>query len=1309
MLIRSLLISLPLLLIACSSESDPDPSPDAAPTGDSTDGNDATTDTADGDDTTGDDGDDAVATGGDDAPDADGPTGLVTGRTILSGKAVKVAAFDGLVVGAPLGASTIGEDGTFEVEITPTSMDGRIVVTVGDDLLRTTIVLEDGSGDAAVTLLTTLWVDLAGVYRIDGQSPDGALLIARQNLNEHFERPDTIDTVGALPDVEPPGLYAALFADGLAHIADEGGADPAALFAVLRDDLGDGVFDGLAAGEAIQTPAGFVPTVETTRYDLAAAMYAVADDPDAIGELLWNVSTDDGALYPDEPPPTGFEPNAATVAFVAPTPEDGSWHNAPFDVVIEVENATVSSINVDGVDIPGTSATLDPETLGEGSHTIAGRAVSALGTLVEVVRTIQVDLTGPEITFTAPPAGELLLVSAFDVSGTVVDTGVGPDELRLYVDETLFWSTALPDGPEWTVPYAASEPVTITAVAHDLLGNQSEAELDVLVDAEGPEITLDAPLDGLLTANASVTFSGLALDAVHTATLVTVTGGEGEWVTQVDEAGAWALDASLFEGTHDYAVVATDSVGHEGPAVTVTLTLDTVPPSLDVLAPTGWYAPGPITASGTATDPAGVASVIAGGVEAQLEGEAWTAALGDYLDGGDYIVEVTATDALGNTSAPVVQPFSIDAMPPVIHLSPVGASAVGVLDGEPVIFMKDPVSDWTCEPKDAEQPGTETVCFNGVCADDKVTITVDATEPTMVECTGTDGVGNEDIGSLKVAWDDNPPAITIVTPTADLHTDQTTLTVSGTVADEVEVEKLWVKPPGTAKFEVDIVDGAWSAEVDGLEAGDNTITVSAIDELENLGSTTVDVYVDHFGPTIEFLNTTTIDEATMTITWDGTDPPVLTGGSTLPLGPACDGACVVRKLLHRFDYFAEEDENVPTPIVSMTDDTTPASEILLHTRYFGSDGEPMAVVFQTTYDGTWDDPVDGKALAPMTWGALGIGKGNEWKFKGTLPETLVVTAYDEFGNESSIEMTFQVQLLAPPLFFTEATEYAPDGTDIANFTLDGGNLDDLFNEGDGVNLQGGARLGRYRVDNPWPVNLDVEAVGGGLRMTGFATRPYLADNDQVGCQQTQGCTASTCVHEWPDGPSAADGCTAQTNFSTTGVVSEDVGALMPTPVSSSGAAIALVDQTFWPIGQESFVWLDLRAGVHQQLCALGGPHDIDYTSPATAFPPLPPLEKTATVFTWNDDGVCAPGSLDGGHSRCAFEGPCGAVDTGVTYQRPPLLTSLTVQSDAGPLLDVTVRHNAPGPEHVQKVNAAVSYTTTSGVVSGLPTAPYLPY
>lgn len=213
----------------------------------------------------------------------------------------------------------------------------------------------------------------------------------------------------------------------------------------------------------------------------------------------------------------------------------------------------------------------------------------------------------PVITISSPSASALLINNKPQIAFTVTDndSGVNVSTIKLKIDGgtdiTDISKTAISGG--YTCTYTptlalsdGSHTVTVNATDND--GNAAAAKsVTFKIDTVPPTLSVTAPVDNLITNNASVTVSGVTNDVTSSPVTLTIkhNNGTAQNVT-VGQDGAFSKALTLVEGTNTILVTATDGAGKVS-TVTRTVILDTAAPVITGVTLT----PNPVDAGKTFT------------------------------------------------------------------------------------------------------------------------------------------------------------------------------------------------------------------------------------------------------------------------------------------------------------------------------------------------------------------------------------------------------------------------------------------------------------------------------------------------------------------------------------------------------------------------------------------------------------------------------------------------------------------------------------------------------------------------------------
>ena len=198
--------------------------------------------------------------------------------------------------------------------------------------------------------------------------------------------------------------------------------------------------------------------------------------------------------------------------------------------------------------------------------------------------------TAPIITITSPTAGAYLINNKPVIKWTVTDndSGVDPATIGITVDNgskvtgDSITKKAITGGYECT--YAANTALadgshTIKVDATDFDGNAATAKsVTFKIDTVPPTLSINAPVDNLITNKTALTVSGKTNDVTSSPVKVTIklnTGNAEEVAVEAD--GTFSKVLTLAVGTNTITVVARDSAG-KTTTVTRTVVVDTTAP-----------------------------------------------------------------------------------------------------------------------------------------------------------------------------------------------------------------------------------------------------------------------------------------------------------------------------------------------------------------------------------------------------------------------------------------------------------------------------------------------------------------------------------------------------------------------------------------------------------------------------------------------------------------------------------------------------------------------------------------------------------
>jgi hypothetical protein len=295
----------------------------------------------------------------------------------------------------------------------------------------------------------------------------------------------------------------------------------------------------------------------------------------------------------------------------------------------------------------------------EGINSIHIVVIDVAGNMNETTFFLELDITPPFLRIDTPREGRVLPSTLVQVVGvTEAGTSVMVDGLApLRLDETFSTVLVLGDGNH-----------VITVVATDPVGNWAVSSVSVRVDTLVPTLTIEAPMEGMLTCLPGVLVTGAVGDAGEVRVSVC-----GHTVKVID--GRWSMPVVLGEGVNSIEVEAVDEAGN-GIVRTVRVTLDSTPPVVTAelemgalrIAPGG---PTPVTGCATATlrlnfSEGGRLSIT--GVEAMYVSAGNTSFVLQLVHGMNWIV-VRTSDDLGNIGPTFTFNVTRDDIPPSLGIS----------------------------------------------------------------------------------------------------------------------------------------------------------------------------------------------------------------------------------------------------------------------------------------------------------------------------------------------------------------------------------------------------------------------------------------------------------------------------------------------------------------------------------------------------------------------------------------------------------------------------------------------------------------
>lgn len=332
----------------------------------------------------------------------------------------------------------------------------------------------------------------------------------------------------------------------------------------------------------------------------------------------------------------------------------------------------------------------------DGPHTLAAKATDTAGnSTTSTAITVNVsnpDVTPPSVSITAPSAGSTLVGTVSLTASANDNRGVA--SVQFQIDNTNLGApvTSAPYSIPWDTTTVMTGSHTITAIATDTSGNTASTSITVTVnqDFDGipPTVGITTPANGATVAG-TITVSATATDNVTVASVQFILDNVNYGSSLIVAPYSFSWDTStVANGNHTWKAVAQDAWGNAttSSSVTVTVNNDTIPPSVNITAPTaGSTLVGTVTLTANASDNRGVA-----GVQFQIDGSNVGAPLtsAPYSEpwdtttvaNGSHTITGIATDTSGNsasTSITVTVNQDFDGIPPTVAITaPASGSTV---------------------------------------------------------------------------------------------------------------------------------------------------------------------------------------------------------------------------------------------------------------------------------------------------------------------------------------------------------------------------------------------------------------------------------------------------------------------------------------------------------------------------------------------------------------------------------------------------------------------------------------------------------
>ncbi|UCE80633.1 MAG: carboxypeptidase regulatory-like domain-containing protein [Methanobacteriota archaeon] len=675
-------------------------------------------------------------------------------------------------------------------------------------------------------------------------------------------------------------------------------------------------------------------------------------------------------------------------------------------------------------------------TLSDGTHTIAVWAVDTLGWgSGEVMVTIDVDVTKPELVITSPEDGLAMPTGDVWVSWTV------NEEVTTRISLDGGWEPV----PEGETSYLFSDLdngfYTVTVEVTDLAGHEETQSSTFWVDTELPKVEIVEP--GFF-ATSDIVIEWFQEDLITGLKTSQVRLDEGDWEnadTEVENVEHTFYSVS--DGVHTVEVKVVDEAGNEM-WDDATFEVDGTAPVIVIDSPyDGQIVPidsvefvWSIEDDGTGVK--GAEYKLDTGAWEPLPSNAGSITLSDLSDGSHTLI-VVALDMANNEDDEDVQ-FVVDTTNPTVSISSPTENETLYTSDIDIVYAADDTGtgvdsvEYSVDGGDWEAAAPSPILLEALDDGDYT-----------VEIRATDLAGHSTTAIVNFTVDAFVLDVEITDPEDGAMFNTDSVTVTWTVSDQ------------DATVEVKLDDGAWQPAIGSmmvfsdLADGEHTVTVHATDDASNEGSDSVTFTVDTTPPDVSIESPeddAIIASSSVDVSWSvSTDAETTEYSVDGGAWQAVDGTSVTVSSLtdgeHTISIRATDIVgNEASDSVTITVDTTdPSVEITAPSE--GATVGTEVVVQWTSDDGTGS----GVETAEISI------DGGAWETATTISShtltdladgqhTVDVKATDVAGNEGTDSVTFTVveDDTAPTVSITSPTDASslPSSTVTVTWTASDG-------------------------------------------------------------------------------------------------------------------------------------------------------------------------------------------------------------------------------------------------------------------------------
>ena len=284
---------------------------------------------------------------------------------------------------------------------------------------------------------------------------------------------------------------------------------------------------------------------------------------------------------------------------------NGQTHTLTYNATTKKYEATVTAPSTSSYNQNGHYYNVQIKATDEAGNSVSKDAIDT--TLGSSLKLRVKEKVAPVISITAPSSSAKLTNNKPVIKWTVTDSdsGVDPSTIKLIIDSQTITTgiTKTASGKNYTCSYTPTTALsdgshTIKISASDYDGNAAaQKSITFTVDTVPPELSVTAPIDNLVTNQASIEVKGTTNDVTSSPVTLTIKLNNGTAQTvEVGSDGSFSKTLTLVSGENTIVITATDGAGKTS-TVTKQVELDQTAPVIQSVTIT----PNPVNAGATYT------------------------------------------------------------------------------------------------------------------------------------------------------------------------------------------------------------------------------------------------------------------------------------------------------------------------------------------------------------------------------------------------------------------------------------------------------------------------------------------------------------------------------------------------------------------------------------------------------------------------------------------------------------------------------------------------------------------------------------